>query len=266
MSIDASLNEQHVIPPELLKPPPRRVRWRMFPANMRVFFWRLGLFPLIIIGLALFLCGPIRTWVSVGARQYDGQVTEIRHIQGRRGRGRVMMTYSYTAGGMVHFGSRQIHESQVAQFSPPPGRQLAPVKVRAASVCGVYWDEVPLDDDGLAWPGCEAFALATGPGIMILFLTIASYRRHFSPFKKLYRTGSVASGHVVGKRTAKMNGRKLYKLDYEFEHPKFGKVKHFMDVSHSYWEMAREGNPVTVLFYPAKKQSVAYEFGDYVVR
>src|SRR3954468_23041975 len=93
-------------------PPPRRVRWRMFPANLRVFFWRLTFFPLVILGLTLLMAGPFRIWLSLGGPEYDGEVTDIHHLKGRRGGVTVHMTYSYSAGGKVHFGNRQIQESQ----------------------------------------------------------------------------------------------------------------------------------------------------------
>jgi len=247
-----------------LGPPPRRVRWRIVCPDLRVTAWRLCIGPLTLIGLLLFMGAPLRGWVAARGHEYEPRTTEITSSYVRRNASTPVLKYSYIAGGKEHFGSRQIKESQKTELFPPPGKQTVPIKVRAASFLGLYWDEVLLSGEGPLGPAFEGFAVGTGFGIVILMFTYMSHHRQFSPLRRLYKHGTAVQGRIVGKQIVRKKNKNPYRLDYEFEHPKFGTIKHFVNVSSPAWNKAYEGQPITVLMMPNRKRSVAYEYGDYV--
>jgi hypothetical protein len=252
--------QEHTIPAELLKPPPRTVVRRPGTLGCGTVLGRLFFIPVALFGFYLLAWVPIKAIVTFRGEVITGRIDGKEVTSGKNTTYHI--TYSYKIAGETNTGRRNVE--YVSDFD-----RLAvndPIPVHVARIFGHYFDEVLLEGEHEAKPMLDQLLLAFVPNVLLTGSLFGIVFVQYWLQKRLCRRGTPVPGRITDKKIHRSKSSTSYELHYEFAHPRLGISKSHSSVAFSQWEKASEGEFVTVLCNPRRwaHASVIYEYGNFM--
>jgi len=202
-------------------------------------------------------------WALFGA-DVPGVVTSADVYHSIKNRDSYTLKYTFQIGGQTKSGSEGVGYDLYQRYKSPSDTN-PPVTVRYFSIAGSK--HAALHTNRSLWG--EIWKLALAMIFWNLVVGVFVYQLWVKPLRArwLYKYGETVTGTLLRKR---METRKsaYYYITYSFHHPYSGQtLEKEIEVWHEpLWNLAVEGQPVTVLFSRNNpKYSTVYEFGGYQV-
>ena len=259
-TVDWIIETSYSIPPALQRRP-RKVKRRR-GTGCAVIFPRLFILPHIIIGIGLLTLVPVTLASVFFGQLHQGRVINKSTSSGKKGT-YYQIRYEYEAGGRKRADERPCSRAQYDQMGDVSAAQASqPIEVRTLNLLGHEYKETFLPGEShwapirwIAWPALLWNAFLS---VFLWILYVDPWRK-----KRLVRYGQPVVGRVFRKHVQHSRSETYY-LDCAFDHPGIGPRQVEISVQPHLYNLALEGEAVTMLCYPGHKRPVTvYEYGDF---
>jgi hypothetical protein len=230
-----------------------------------IWFVRLFTLPHTIIGIVAFGYWALMVLWALFASDIPGVVTKSDVHNSSKGGTSYTLKYQFEAGGERKSGSSGVSQSVYERIRAADAEQPA-VTVRYFKLGAFEHDELR-EARGAGW--AEIGFLTLWVVFWNSIMSVFAYAIWIRPIRVrlLYKHGETTAGTLVGKRVRSGKNTSYY-VSYEFRHPVTGEMlrAETQVPNGAAWNMAREGQDVTVLYaLNNPKRSAVYEFSGYGV-
>jgi len=248
--------------PELLPPPPRRVRGKL---GGGLWFVRLFTLPHMLVGffVAAYLVFLLLWWIF--GTDVPGTVTRVEVHHSSKHGDSYTLGYRFEINGQTKTSSDGVSYDVYERYQPQKGTNL-PVTVHYFSIG--FKEHSGLREGGSLWN--KIGMLCLWAGFWNAIMSFVFYQIWFKPLQArwLYKYGEATTGKVVRKR-ASTGKSTTYYVSFSFHDPYSGQPyeSEITVWNAGYWQLISEGQAVTILYSRNKpKRSTVYECGGYEVK